>query len=91
MKKIIYLLTLLPMVTLAQNNAGAPADMEIMMEQVQKAQACMEQIDRSQLDTFEQDGRKMEAEIKALCASNKRDQAQKTALNYSRKLMARRK
>ena len=59
-----------------------------MMQQAQKAQACMQDIDTSEFDRLEQEGRKLEAEIKALCASGKRDQAQQQAIAYSKEMMA---
>ena len=59
-----------------------------LMEQAQKAQACMQDIDTSEFDRLEQEGNKIEAEIKDLCASGKRDQAQEQAIAYSKEMMA---
>ena len=87
MKKLIMLLGLLPMIALAQNNSGMPMDMQKMMEQAMKAQACMEDIDTSEFDRIEKEGKAMEAEIKTLCDAGKRDEAQDTAIAYSRELM----
>lgn len=87
MKKMIMLLGLLPMIALAQNNSGMPMDMQKMMEQAMKAQACMEDIDTSEFDRIEKEGKAMEAEIKKLCDAGKRDEAQDTAIAYSREMM----
>ena len=87
MRKIIWLLVLTPMMALAQTNSGVSHDMQKMMEQAMKAQACMQGIDTSQIEDMEAQGKKMEAEIKALCDAGKRDEAQETAIAYSRELM----
>ncbi len=87
MKKTIYLLALFPLISFAQTNM--PEGMQDLMQQAQKAQACMENIDESQFDTLEQEGKNMQAEIKSLCGAGKRDEAQKQAISYSKKMMAR--
>lgn len=87
MKKMMLLIGLLPVVAMAQSNSGMPMDMQKMMEQAMKAQACMEDIDTSEFDRIEQEGRAKEAEIKALCEAGNRDEAQDTAIAYSREMM----
>ena len=80
MKLFIYLLAILPAIASAQNQQGMPPNMQQMdLGKLQEAVACMEGIDRSSLDGFEREGRKMEAEITALCKAGKRDQAQDKA------------
>ncbi len=88
MRKLILLLAVVPAFVAAQSNSGMSEDMMKMMEQGQKAQACMQDIDTSEFDRLEQEGNKMEAEIKALCDSGKRDQAQDQAIAYSKEMMA---
>ena len=90
MRKLILMLVLsvVPTLVLAQSNSGMSEDMMKMLEQAQKAQACMQNIDTSELDRLEQEGNKMEAEIEALCAKGKRDQAQDQAIAYSKEMMA---
>ena len=88
MHKMILMLVFVPAFVMAQSNSGMSEDMMKMMEQAQKAQACMQDIDTSEFDRLEQEGNKMEAEIKALCVSGKRDQAQDQAIAYSREMMA---
>ncbi len=72
----------------AQSNSGTSEDMTKMLEQAMKAQACMQDIDTSEFEKLQQEGEKMEAEVKALCASGKRDQAQDQAIAYSKEMMA---
>ena len=67
MHKMILMLVFVPAFVMAQSNSGMSEDMMKMMEQAQKAQACMQDIDTSEFDKLEQEGNKMEAEIKALC------------------------
>jgi len=61
-------------------------DMEKMMQQAEAAQACFEKIDESQLQALEQQGRKMEQEINALCKAGKPSEATSKALEYSLKM-----
>lgn len=89
MKRTICLLALLPFTAFAQNNAGMPEGMQNMLQQAQKAQACMQEIDQSQLENMEKDGKKKQAIIKSLCDSGNRDEAQEKAIGYSKEVMAR--
>lgn len=84
----IALLLSAPMTVLAQNPMGmSEADMQNMMQQMQKAQACMEKIDQSQLDSLEVKAKQYEAEMKSLCASGDRDKAQEKAMIYAKDIM----
>ena len=87
MRKLILMLVLAPGLVIAQNDAGLPKDMTQMLLQAQKAQECMQKIDQSQMDKFEQEGTKMETEIKRLCDSGKTAEAQDQAMAFSRKMM----
>lgn len=101
MKKLVYLLILFPVVVYAQSSQGVPSQMpknmeqmqrglqQMDMEQLQKAAACMENLDLSMMDGLEREGRKMEAEIGALCRSGKRDEAKNKAMKYAREMMSR--
>ncbi len=89
MWKLILILAFLPSLAMAQSNSGMSQDMMKMMEQAQKAQACMQNIDTSEIEEIEQEGRKMETRIKSLCTDGKRDEAQKQAIAYSREMMSR--
>ena len=84
----ITLLVFLPLTTFAQNPMGmSEADMQKMMQQMQKAQVCMEKIDRSQLDELEKKSKQFEAEMKSLCATGKRDAAQEKAVDYMKEVV----
>jgi Skp family chaperone for outer membrane proteins len=92
MRELILMLALAfsfaPAFVQAQSNSGTSEDMTKMLEQAMKAQACMQDIDTSEFEKLEQEGKKMQAEIKALCAGGKRDQAQDQAIAYSKEMMA---
>ena len=60
--------------------------MQKMMQQMQQAQACMAGVDQSELKKFEQRTNQMEASVKALCASGKRDEAQQEAIAFGREV-----
>ena len=91
MRKTILALLLLPFVVVvplatAQNTLNGQ-DMSKIMEQAQKAQACMQSIDQSKLEEIKKGSEQMETDIRALCDSDKRDEAQEKAIDYSRKMM----
>ncbi len=87
MRKLIFMLVLLPTLSIAQATDGMPQDVTKMIMQAQKAQACMENIDKTQMEKFENAGTEMESEIQGLCDSGKRDEAQALALDYSREMI----
>lgn len=59
-----------------------PAKMAAMMEQAQKAQACMAGIDRAELDALEKRGRAMQEEVARLCDAGKNEAAKEKALAF---------
>jgi len=61
-------------------------DMQAMMEQMQKMQDCMQQIDYAEITTAEQHAAKISAEVKTLCAEGKHDQAREQVITFSKKL-----
>ncbi len=71
---------------LAQPQGINEADMQKMMQQAQKMQACMANVDRSKLKELENKGRQLEAEINELCAAGKRDEALSTAMREGLKM-----
>ena len=87
---ITILLLLLPVSVFAQNYPGAggmsQADMQNMMEKAQEMQLCMQGVDQSKLQQLEPQARQLEAEIKALCSSGKRDEAQDKAISFAREM-----
>lgn len=84
----IGLLLVLSMAAVAQNNyrGMSEADMQRMMEQGQKMEACMSKIDQAELDRLEQQSLKMEDEIRALCQGGNRDKAQQTAIAFGKEV-----
>lgn len=87
-KLVITLLCLMPITSFAQNPMGmSEADMQNMMQQMQKAQACMEKIDQAELEALEKKANQFEAEMKSLCASGKRDEAQEKAMVYMKEVV----
>ncbi len=56
--------------------------MQQMMQQAEAMQQCMAKIDQSALPELEAKGRKMQAEIEALCQAGKRDEAMATGMKY---------
>ena len=88
MKKVLFCqFLLIPVVSLAQNYQGMnEADMQKMMQQMEKMQSCMEDVDTDRLKALEQKSRQMETEIKSLCADGKRDEAQKKALSFGKEI-----
>jgi len=83
--KLIILM--LPAMACAQNFQNmSEADMQNMMQQAQKMQACMAGIDQSDLEKFEQRANQVQANVEALCASGKRDEAQQEGIAFAREI-----
>ena len=85
---VIVLLLLLPAAALAQNYQNYEGmneqDMQKMMQQMQKMQTCMEDVDQEKLNQLEQRSQQIDAELKALCAEGKRDEAQAKAISFGK-------
>ena len=83
MKKLfVTILLLLPVGAIAQG-----MNQQDMMVQMQEMGACMQSIDQKELKALEKDTDKFEAEMKGLCKDGKRDEAQKKAIEFSKKMM----
>ena len=83
----IILLLLMPMVTVAQNYQNmSEEDMQKMMQQAQKMQSCMQNIDQAKLEAIDKRSSEILANIDSLCASGKRDEAQQTAISYGKEM-----
>ncbi len=77
------LLLLIPMIAAAQNYQGMnEEDMQKVMQQMQKMQACMQNVDQDKLKALEQRSKQFETKVKSLCANEKRDEAQKKAISF---------
>jgi len=77
----------MPMVTVAQNYQNmSEEDMQKMMQQAQKMQSCMQNIDQAKLEAIDKRSSEILANIDSLCASGKRDEAQQTAISYGKEM-----
>ncbi len=87
MKAFLTTLLFIPPMILAQNYQGmSQEDMQRMMQQAQKAQACMQKIDQSKLQALGSEAEQVEAEIKDLCKKGKRAAAEKKAYVFAKKM-----
>jgi cytochrome c556 len=89
LKILLSSLLCLPLVASAQNAGGMQIDkakMQQMMQQMQGMQDCMANIDPVELETFQKQAKEMDAEVKALCASGKRDEAMSRAMVFGKKV-----
>lgn len=84
---VSILLLLIPIVTFAQNYQGMnEGDMQKIRQQMQKMQSCMQNVDQAKLKVLEQRSNQFGAEVKSLCASGKRDEAQKKAISFGKEM-----
>lgn len=85
---VVLLFLLIPTAAFAQSYRGmSEADMQKMIQQMEKMQTCVEQVDKNKLKALEQRSRRIEQEVKALCADGKRDQAQKKAISFGEEVV----
>ena len=78
---------ILPAVAISQTYPGmGKGDMQNMMQQMQQMQTCMQEINQSRLQEFEQRGKAVEREVKNLCAAGKRDEAQDKAMEFGQQV-----
>ena len=84
---VIILLLLMPVVTVAQNSHNmSEEDIQKMMQQAQKMQSCMQNIDQAKLKAIDQRSSQIMANLDSLCASGKRDEAQEKAISYGKEM-----
>ena len=62
-------------------------DMQEMMKNMQKMQQCISSINQDELDQLQSRSEKFSASIKSLCKKGSRDEAQKKAISYSKKMI----
>ena len=71
----------------AQNMSGMEGmNMQQMMAQMQKMQQCLMQVDEAELRDYESRINKLEPELKSLCQSGKRDEAQQIAIKFGKEI-----
>ena len=80
----VILLLLMSVIAAAKN---APAADDAGMENIQKMQSCISNIDQEQFKVIEKRQSQFDAEMKSLCDSGKRDEAQKKAIMYEKEMM----
>ncbi len=78
---------LVPTVVLAQDYQQMnPEDMQKMMGQMQKMQACMQGVNQADLEAFGKRGEQVEREVRTMCANGQRDAAQEKAMAFGREV-----
>ena len=88
--KISMLLVILfiPLTVFAQDFSGFdPQQMQGMMQKAQEMQACMQNIDQTEIKALERQAKQMQAEVRKLCGAGKRDQALDRAIAFSQKVV----
>ncbi len=85
-KRLITFLifTLLSVSSHAQHTGLNQEQMQQLMQQAQQMQACMSRLDQKAMIAMSQRAQMMEAEIKTLCLSGKRDEAFEKAIRFGR-------
>lgn len=83
----LVLLALTPVAGHAQFPNMNEEQMQKLMEQGQKMQACFSQIDPAAMEQMAERGKAMEAEISDLCKSGDRDGAESRAVAYAKEMM----
>ena len=93
MKKLcIALLLLIPVFAYAEKPAGMDSgsmseqNMQMMAKKIQEMQKCIESINKNELAEIEKRSIAFEKKIRSLCSKGKRDQAQKEALSFGKKM-----
>lgn len=79
----LFFILLLPISAIAGGGINQE-QIQKMMQQALGLQACMQNIDQTEMQAYEQRARQMEAETKALCANGKRDEAVKKAMSFGK-------
>ena len=83
----IILLLLIPIVAFAQNYQDmSEEDMQKMTQQMQKMETCMQNIDQAKLKVLEQRTYQFEAEVRSLCDSGKREEAQAKTISFGKEI-----
>ncbi len=94
MKRLILLLILaLPSTLLAQDMSEEmqqalemQQSMQQNMQQFVQMAGCMKEIDQTRLQEYQQQSIALATKLEALCSSGKRDEAERTILEYQKKL-----
>jgi hypothetical protein len=79
----IALATLLPVTAFAQVSGMNEDQMQKMMQNMQKMQACIAQVDQAALRKMASDGEAMQGKVQSLCTSGKRAEAEQVAMKFA--------
>lgn len=85
---VLAVSTTLMQTALAQNGQMSDEQMRQMMQNAKKMQECFSNVDQSAIKSLAERGKRIEAEVKALCKAGNRDDAQKTAMTFGREVNA---
>jgi len=89
MPKILLLSILcVPLALYAQDEEMSDEQMQQVMENADKIQECMGEVDQKAMDALAKKGEKVIIEIKNLCEAGKHDEAQKMADDYGNEMAA---
>ncbi len=64
------------------------AQMKQMMQNAQKMQACMNEVDQSAMEAMANEGKAFQAKVESLCAAGKRKEAMAEAMTYGKRMQA---
>jgi len=88
MNKIALILSLLYTLGTSQDISSMnEAQMQAMMQEMQKVQVCLSQLDMSALQNMQTEALHAQNDVKKLCESGQRDKAQKIAINFSKRML----
>jgi len=82
----IVILLLTPLAYAQNYQNMSEQDMQRMMQQAQKMQACMQNVDQSKLQALGDEAKQVESEIKGLCASGERAKAEKKSFEFGQEI-----
>jgi hypothetical protein len=83
--KAMVFLFFLPLIANAADLQNmSEENMQLMMQQAQQAAACMQNISEADMKQLEQRATRFEKEVKSLCSSGQREQAQAKAIDFAR-------
>ena len=86
---IVLVGSLLVLQAYAQPNEGMdPEQMQEMMAKMAQMQECYSQLDQAELQNLGNEAKVMEAELRQLCASGERSQAQERAIAFGSSVAA---
>jgi arginine/lysine/ornithine decarboxylase len=88
MRRIIPLILIIVSAGAYAQQGMSEVDMQRMMQQAKKMEACMADIDQAALTSLAEKSRAMEQEVKSLCQANKRSEAQKHAIEFGQEIAA---